>query len=377
MTHGAIAEKVGRSQTAVSQRLWLAGLGKDIRKEWTKEEDKFLRENYLKMDASEIGAKLGRTSQSVWTRAKILGIKKGCENRFDNLPSPALAYILGTLKGDGCVCHSRRSYAVCLDVKDREFIESFRDALITAGLKPSHIYKHNKITRYSVRAWSKQFYEWYNKLSPQTIYDFCKTEDMKKELIRGFYESEGNFNVSGQRWGLEMSNRKKDVLELIQQLVTDIGFSSNIQRLFRTNCFVDGEMFRLRLLGGQTEIARFLREIKPCILRKSLGGNTPTPFSHRRWTEKEIEFLKKNYESMPVVEIANQINRRKSTVHNMARRLGLKSTFAGVGILWTEEEISFVKENYKSMPWIDISNKLGKSYSSVAQKIRGLGLKKA
>ena len=343
---------------------------------WSEAEDSILINNYQKMNANELSSLVpGRSIQSIYSRAKSLKIRKGWERQFDKTPTPALAYILGTIEGDGCVSHSRRSYGVFLHVKDECFVESFRGALIKIGLKPTKIYESKKIQRYYVQAWSKPFYVWFKQLSFQSMYKILGTDHMKKEFIRGFYESEGSFSVKGHRWVLEMTNKNKELIEFVQRLIQDIGFSSNIKSLHRTTGFVK-DVYRLRLRGGQTKIDRFIKEIKPCIARKSLGNHVPTSSPHRWWTDSDDEFLENNIKSMPLAEIGRKLGRDRSFVHKKAKELGLKTVFCGKGKRWTKEEIEFIKSNYQIIFWIEIAKNLGKSYSSVAQKISGLGLKK-
>jgi len=43
---------------------------------------------------------------------------------------------------------------------------------------------------------------------------------------------------------------------------------------------------------------------------------------------------------------------------------------------WTEEEVKFLKENYKKMECLEIAMILNRSVTSVAQKAKNLGLKK-
>ncbi len=88
------------------------------------------------------------------------------------------------------------------------------------------------------------------------------------------------------------------------------------------------------------------------------------------WTNKEVDFLKNNCGVMSYKDIAKKLGRTSNSVNHKAFRLNL------VGIVdWTKEEIEFLKKNYKTMLYRDVAKRLGKTYKSVAMKTSRLNLR--
>jgi len=94
----------------------------------------------------------------------------------------------------------------------------------------------------------------------------------------------------------------------------------------------------------------------------------------RKWTEEEVEFLKRNYSEMTGKEIAEALGRTDQSVWGKARDLGLKSDIVGHGRRWSDEEKSFLEENYTAMTCQEIAEKLDRSLDAVFHQARKLGL---
>lgn len=90
----------------------------------------------------------------------------------------------------------------------------------------------------------------------------------------------------------------------------------------------------------------------------------------KRWTGKEIEFLKKNYKNMSYRKIAKILGRSYVAIKAKARKLDLCKIR-----MWNDGEIKFLSDNYAIMPPIKISEYLGRGYASVIVKASCLGLK--
>lgn len=92
---------------------------------------------------------------------------------------------------------------------------------------------------------------------------------------------------------------------------------------------------------------------------------------HRRWTQEEISYLKNNYHLLSTREMSIFLNRTIQTIHTTAYNLGLnKHTY------WTEDKIIFLKNNYGSIHLKDISKHLNLSSHILKTKIIELGLNK-
>lgn len=97
-----------------------------------------------------------------------------------------------------------------------------------------------------------------------------------------------------------------------------------------------------------------------------------------RWSKKEVEFIKNNYKEMETKELAEHIDQTPRAIRNKLNRLGiyLRDLKRGMKYNWSEEDIEFLKSNYKDMIDQEIADKLGKSKAIVCNKRLELGLKK-
>lgn len=133
---------------------------------------------------------------------------------------------------------------------------------------------------------------------------------------------------------------------------------------------------------------------KTIIVKKENKGSTK-PQSYKRWTEEEIEFLKKNYKFKTNHSLAKELQRSYSSVTLKAQTLGLtnpkpsvttqvitevvkpmsrqaKAALNRVG--WSKKEIRFLKDNYGKMSFEQLAKELGRSMGSVSGKVSGLKL---
>jgi len=131
-----------------------------------------------------------------------------------------LAYILGVIKGDGCV----QKYQTDLGVIDKDFALAFRKALEEwSGMKASfHIYKEYYVILNSkyVSSYLKNFDINKIKSSPKTF---------KAAFLKGMYDSEGcaipinkEINICGQN---------KQLLQFCKDLLLDLGIESRPIRI--------------------------------------------------------------------------------------------------------------------------------------------------
>ena len=176
-------------------------------------------------------------------------------------PSPTLAYILGVLKGDGCVYHS----VIQLSVADREFAESFAHALSKLGL-PARVIPIRMRGKEHFRAFvsSIVFAQWYKGLP------FAEFETMAQnhpiDFLRGFYESEGWFDCRRQA---HMANTKEHLLYLCAELLIQLGFNPTLRKYELRK--PKGYIYWRLGLHRQKEAETFVRTIKPCIKKGDIA----------------------------------------------------------------------------------------------------------
>ena len=83
----------------------------------------------------------------------------------------------------------------------------------------------------------------------------------------------------------------------------------------------------------------------------------------KRWTEKEINYLKHYYPKRGGKWVADRIDRTEKAVLGMAHRLSIKHCTT-----WSKEEIQRLEELSEKYTKADIAKKLGRSSSSVNNK---------
>lgn len=82
----------------------------------------------------------------------------------------------------------------------------------------------------------------------------------------------------------------------------------------------------------------------------------------RNYTEDEIQYIKNNFVRMTIKQIANNLNKKESSVYNVVRKLGLIKQEHNK---WTDEEIEFLKDNYIRMTSEEISNYINHSVDAI------------
>lgn len=206
-----------------------------------------------------------------------------CEHVFtvqpELSPSPFLAYVCGVLLGDGICCKASQgrgkstvAYVVALEVVEKQFAQSFLEALRCLRLNP-RMYcnkkKGNRRDTYYVKAYSKRFYQWWTK---HTLMDFEKMffneTQLLKEFVRGFFESEGSYykrDHPNYQTFCHMANTERSIMHLLKKALSQLSFRTSIYRHREFRKDRREFVYILWILGGKNEHARFIQLIKPCI----------------------------------------------------------------------------------------------------------------
>jgi intein-encoded DNA endonuclease-like protein len=179
-------------------------------------------------------------------------------------PSCELAYILGVLLGDGSAPNPGRQ--IRLRVTEYSFAKSFYDALRKIGFRPKITVEEQRglgnKPLHVVTAASTDFVKWFKSLSMGDIERITlKSKDYASQFIRGFYESEGNFNCGkvGNPRAI-MSNTKAERIELVAKAMRFLGFRAYIQGPYP---YETG--YKYYLSTARPETVSFIQEISPCI----------------------------------------------------------------------------------------------------------------
>lgn len=354
---------------------------------WTDSEETFLKDNYMAMTIKEIAHKLDRSMCSIYHKASRLGLKKfsidpdylyemrviqkktleeiaqkfntdrntvaryldkysisptGIRKKIlearrctpELASSPALAYVLGALKGDGSVTFNpnHRTYRVCLYSKDKSFHKFFRNKAHEIGLCPR---EGSSRTTLTTVVSNKKFVECYANLSLKDIEGFVSlSKDHVKMFVRGFYDAEGSFTVHkrhGHRYGeVKFTNEDKKLLLLVKNLLKELsGFHSKLALshmkgersnygLFTENCYS-------LTIWRQGEVTSFVQEIGSSIPRKR-GENVDWERGQGGmpwWNEKEKYLLRTLYPKAGAVGLSKVLLRTPKAIRTKAWRLGI------------------------------------------------------
>jgi len=183
------------------------------------------------------------------------------------MSSPVLAYILGVLLGDSWVSRSAYNYKVGMRVIEKDFADSFFNALCEINLNPFiNKYEINKINskwrdQWLVVANSKQFYIWYKGLSFKDIESIIS--GYESDFIRGYYESDGTLaHRSKNNWRVSIYSSHQELIQLAKKIINKINLSCSIRSTKRNG---KKREYTLDILGGQKETVKFFGLINPVI----------------------------------------------------------------------------------------------------------------
>ena len=93
----------------------------------------------------------------------------------------------------------------------------------------------------------------------------------------------------------------------------------------------------------------------------------------KQWSKEEMEWLRENYNTLSYDEMAQKLNTTFSTVRNMCKKLGLKKDPQSV---WTKELEEYLRDHYEAMDTKVIADTVGVTPACVNAKARSLGLTK-
>ncbi len=113
------------------------------------------------------------------------------------------------------------------------------------------------------------------------------------------------------------------------------------------------------------EIAQHLDRSRSSIVQRASRLGIARKF----WSEKDNEFLIDNYRIMPIEEITQHLSRSKKSITSQAYKLGITD-----GYFWGEKEKKFVVDNYGVIPTKEIAQNLGRSRDSVYYQAITLGV---
>jgi len=172
-------------------------------------------------------------------------------------PSPELSFVVGVILGDGSVYYTSRRYNIRLDATDKSFVEEFSTCLakVLKKEKPYRIqFKKPKGKRspvWVVQARSRMFYEWFKSGKWREV-----ARRFPREFLRGFYLSEGSFEINKHRnntSAIKIYNKDLEKLRFVQEILKLCGFKSDIHK--------GHNAYFLHIHGGHKKNLEFLNFI--------------------------------------------------------------------------------------------------------------------
>lgn len=97
---------------------------------------------------------------------------------------------------------------------------------------------------------------------------------------------------------------------------------------------------------------------------------------NKRYSDDDLKYIKENYKNKPVKEIATLLKRSPKSVRTQIERMGLKlkTLERNSSYTWSETELKFIIKNYTNMSDEKISKELGISKSKICRKRIEMGL---
>ncbi|MCS7126322.1 MAG: hypothetical protein NZ929_05375, partial [Aigarchaeota archaeon] len=173
------------------------------------------------------GERLSRSMISYWVR-RLHSPYNG--RRIPSIeflkPSKELAYIIGTVLGDGYVTKNKKKKGynevyIELRVKDLEFAEEFSRCLgLVLGRPPPKPRNIESRRRHRVSVKDKTLFELLHDKDLEKIRPFVEhCDECRSAFLRGFFDSEGCISENGQ---LTAYNSNLELLKYVMRLLADL-----------------------------------------------------------------------------------------------------------------------------------------------------------
>lgn len=247
------------------------------KKEWSKDQIDFLRNNYLSMSNDEISKTIGRTRKAVQVKLSKLGLKRPDKYYYNKrffqcIDTKEKAYWLGFLYADGYVCisESNSEVGVELSVVDVNHLKKFNKAL-EGNIQPMLRKERKGVIKptqgiVSFRIYSKE-------MAQDLISNGCtqnKTFSIKFpsfenrglmwSFIRGYFDGDGSvYRDIGRKFiGFNFTSGSKEFLEGLKKFLYEDGIYGYLSEENRKdNRFQKNSKSYKLLITGMNNAYRF------------------------------------------------------------------------------------------------------------------------
>lgn len=195
-------------------------------------------------------------------------------------------------------------------------------------------------------------------------------EDMwteeEKDFVRESYKTKTTKEIS------ELMNRSHSG---VRRIVTELGMRNKNEWTEKDiKILIDFYKTKKSVL----EISKKMKRSKASILSKAhslrLVKQNKSDGS-KRFTEKEKSYIIKNYKNESCLEISNKIGRKEESVRGFIKT-NIGEDVKKSDFWWTEDELFYLKENYKKTKMKEMIKYLNKSSGAIRRKAQKLKLKR-
>lgn len=187
--------------------------------------------------------------------------------------------------------------------------------------------------------------------------------------LAGIFDGEGHIGFSKKHFfRAEIANTNEEIIRLLHER---LGFGSVSVLASRKEGWRPKYSLRTRNIGEGRKFLELIKDkvvIKRDQVSKALARVADYD-QDRRDLRKRNEAVRKDYlQGMPLLEIARKFGVSKGNIGHIVpeRRLEIRR--------WSSPELEFLRENYLTMKYKEIAQKLGRREDSVARKLSSMGL---
>jgi hypothetical protein len=125
---------------------------------------------------------------------------------------------------------------------------------------------------------------------------------------------------------------------------------------------------------GAAEIAQEIGRTKSSVQTKA--AELGLQDRRGKWTDEDVQFLQENYLTLGAEETARHLGKSVAAVHGKIRKVGGGRASIGPRVVWTEDELDYLREHNQEMSWEELGKQLGRTPMAVQVRASMLGLKK-
>jgi len=235
--------------------------------------------NKGKHSSSETEFRNGHKFPAEIEKRRIETVKKSLTLIPSLIVDESLAYLLGSLKGDGYITINKRTNAYIIGFQNTRkiLVDNFAKSLENLGLNP-YTHKASKSKKsfqkkeeYRVIAYSKMFHEWYSSLDMNKLKELLDTKEKMIAFIKGFYEAEGTIVKTRTGFYLGFTNTNLGLLNLVQHLLKMLSFKFHLNGPYPPLGLGKKNFYHLRTSKHQ-QVDNFINMINPDVKRRPKNG---------------------------------------------------------------------------------------------------------